>query len=77
MESYAGYRYGQRPVALVWRGIRFEIEQVERDWLSRGVLAGEKTGRHFEVRLLSGQLVELLYDELADAWWVRAAPNRP
>ncbi|MGQ9674053.1 MAG: DUF6504 family protein [Chloroflexota bacterium] len=72
VECHSGYRYGQRPVAVCWRGERREVIKVERAWRSKGALASNAISHHFRVRLAGGELVDLVYDEAGDRWWVRA-----
>jgi hypothetical protein len=82
VESYSGYRYGQRPIAVWWQGKRWNVIEVVREWRSTEVTPGTspEPGRgiedHFRVRIAPSetepeQLVELLYTRVDDAWWLR------
>jgi len=61
VECHSGYEYAQRPTALHWQGVRFEIEAVEAEWRIPG-------GKRFRVRTADGQVFELIYGDLFDEW---------
>lgn len=64
VECYAGYRYPERPRALLWEGERLEVAEVERRWRT-------PSGPAFRVRMHDGRRFTLAYDEAADAWNIR------
>lgn len=61
VECHSGFEYAERPVALVWQGVRLEIEQIEAAWRIPGA-------KRFRVRTTDGQVFELFYGELYDEW---------
>ena len=63
VECHSGYTYAERPLALTWRGTRYEIAAVEARWRIPG-------GTRFRVRTTPGARFELLYVELYDEWRV-------
>jgi hypothetical protein len=61
VECHSGYEYAERPTALIWKGQRLEVEEIEARWRIPG-------GKKFRVRTTDGQVFELLYAELYDEW---------
>jgi hypothetical protein len=64
VESYAGYRYPERPRAFLWKDERIEVEAVERQWRTPAGLA-------FRVRCADARRFTLAYDEAGDRWDVQ------
>jgi hypothetical protein len=63
VECHSGYTYAERPHALTWQGMRYEVAAVEAQWRIPG-------GTKFRVRTAAGARFELLYVELSDEWRV-------
>lgn len=63
VECHSGYTYAQRPVALVWQGIRLKIDAVMAEWQV-------PQGRRFLVMTQNQQQFELIYQESGDFWRV-------
>lgn len=59
--SYSGYKYAQRPISFTWRGKKYVVEVVEREWVT-------PEGFCFSVRTEDGKRFQLAYEEGADAW---------
>lgn len=68
VECHSGFAYAERPLALTWHGMRYEVAAVEAQWRIPG-------GPKFRVRTASGARFELLYVELYDEW--RVHPLEP
>jgi len=64
VECYSGYTYPERPVALYWQDERLEIKRIEAQWQT-------PEGKRFRVRTYDGQVFELEYSVLADAWRIQ------
>jgi hypothetical protein len=58
---YSGYRYAQRPTALVWEGSRIEVGEVVSEWREPGA-------RYYRVRTDDDRRFELCYDERNLIW---------
>ena len=58
---YSGGEYAERPRALNWEGRRLEITEIEDRWLT-------PAGKGFQVRTEDGQVFEVFYDMVLDAW---------
>lgn len=70
VECYSGYAYAERPVAFVWRGQRYQVEQILKRWRS-------PEGPGFLV-LTSGDIrFELIYSEADDEWALRLPADNP
>ncbi len=70
VECYSGYAYAERPVTFVWRGRRYQIEQILKRWRS-------PEGPGFWV-LASGDVrFELIYSEANDEWALRLLADSP
>lgn len=61
VRCYAGYSYPERPVAFVWQGRPYEIEQILHRRRDPG-------GLHFRVRTREGEQFELSYQPVQDRW---------
>jgi hypothetical protein len=68
VECHSGLAYAERPLALIWHGMRYEVATVEAQWRIPG-------GTRFRVRTAAGERFELLYIELYDEW--RVHPLEP
>lgn len=86
VETYSGYRYGERPRTFTWEGRRYEVLSIERRWRTpRGpgfvvtaVLQTEvdPTTQEDSRPMGSGHRRpggrwELTYNEVRDTWHVR------
>lgn len=70
VESYAGYRAEQEPVAVQWDGARRRVEAIVRRWR-------EPDAAFFRVRLEGGALLLLRQDRRTDEWTIASvAPDR-
>ena len=69
VECYAGYRADERPLCFVFRGRRFEVDELDGRWYS-------PDASYFRVRADDGNFYVLRHDEVQDSWTldgVRAA----
>ncbi len=64
VECHAGYRYGERPLALHWEGQRLAVGAVLAAWRA-------PHGLCFRVRAEDDRYFELSYQEAADEWEIR------
>ena len=62
VECYSGSRYGEKPVALIRKGKKYDIQRIEKMWRTPNAL-------HFTVYVEEGKL-NILYDELKDKWFM-------
>ncbi len=60
---YSGYTYAERPKSFQWQGIKYEIEEIEKEWLE----PGEK---HFQVSTGDNKIFQLCYNETEKEWSV-------
>jgi hypothetical protein len=58
---YSGHTYAERPVSLIWEGIKHKVKQIEKEWQEPGA-------RLFQVRTGDGRLFILSYNERGDEW---------
>ncbi len=63
VEVYSSYAYAVEPRGYSVRGEHRAVESVERQWRTPGQI-------HFRVRDERDQIVELIYDEAGDQWWI-------
>jgi hypothetical protein len=68
VECHSGHTYAQEPRAVVWRGRRFPVAQIERRWRT-------PEGPAFLVKTEAGSRFELHYGEWDDTWTIRASVN--
>jgi len=61
VECHSGYEYGERPIALTWKGERLEVTTILDHWRIPG-------GKCFRVETRDEQVFEITYVELYDEW---------
>lgn len=61
VECYSGHTFAERPTAFVWRGHRYQVERVVKQWRS-------PRGPGFRLCTSGGGQFELIYDEVQDEW---------
>ncbi|MFC2064004.1 hypothetical protein ACFLXB_02780 [Chloroflexota bacterium] len=61
VECHSGHEYGERPIALTWKGNRLEIAGIVSRWRI-------PEGKCFRVETTDNQVFELTYIELSDEW---------
>lgn len=61
VSCYSGYTYAERPRSFRWRGIQYEVKDIEKEWLE----PGEK---HFQVRTGDNKSYQLCYNETNKRW---------
>ena len=61
VECHSGYEYGERPIALTWKGERLEVTTILDRWRIPG-------GKCFRVETRDEQVFEITYVELYDEW---------
>jgi hypothetical protein len=64
VECRSDAEFAERPLAVVWQGLRLEVAEVLSRW--RG-----PRERGFRVKTTSGQAFDLTYRELEDEWNVQ------
>lgn len=60
---YSGHDYPERPTSFVLRGKKYEVKQVEKEWLQPGE-------RHFTVRTRDDRTFIVSYHRKEDRWSV-------
>jgi hypothetical protein len=58
---YSGRTYAERPTSFVWRGRKYVVKQVEKEWLEPGE-------RSFTVKTKDGSTFMLSHNQKTDAW---------
>lgn len=69
VECYSGPAYADRPIALMWEGVRLEIGAILSSWRT-------PSGKVFLVRTTDEQAFQLAYDESADQWSISPARDQ-
>lgn len=74
VESYSGYRLAERPKNFTWRGEKYEILEIKRQWIEE---RGQSRKRYFEVLTCPSQgetggvQTRLIsYDEKTHRWFI-------
>ena len=65
VECHSGYTYAERPTAFVWRGRRYQIAQILKQWRT-------PDGPAFQVMTPDDSRFTLSYDESKDIWSLKA-----
>jgi len=71
VECMSGYRANERPVAVTWRGRRYEIVAVTDRWYEGSVRAKEPILDYFKVTTTDGDEFTLRYNRTFDGWGIR------
>ncbi len=61
VSCYSGRTYAERPKSFLWKGTKYKVEEVEKEWREPG-------RKFFRVTTDGGKLFELCYDEAEDRW---------
>jgi hypothetical protein len=61
VKCYSGHTYAERPVSFRWRGIEYQMEEVEKAWREPGE-------RYFQVRTRDNKFFRLCYNEAEKQW---------
>ncbi|MFC2072513.1 DUF6504 family protein [Chloroflexota bacterium] len=61
VSCYSGHTYAERPESFRWRGMEYEVKEIEKEWL-------ESAERHFQVRTGDNKLFQLCYNEKDQQW---------
>jgi len=61
VKCYSGQTYAERPRSFTWEGIKYEVEEIEKEWREPGE-------RHFQVRTRDNKLFQLCYNERQQQW---------
>jgi len=64
------YREAERPVSFMWRGKRFEIEEILDRWYEGHRDPTRMPLRYFRVRTKGGEVHVLRYHEFFAAWGI-------
>ncbi len=64
VECYSGHEYAVRPLAIHWQEERLEVETILNAWRT-------PQGKGFRVRIVNGQVFDLLYDLQSDHWSIQ------
>ena len=64
VSGYSGHTYAQRPDSFRWRGVGYEVVEIEKEWLEPGL-------KCFQVRTADGKLFRLCYNEAGKEWLLR------
>lgn len=65
VECYSGYRYGERPKALTWEGVRLEVAAVLATWRCPGRDC-------YLVKMTDDQVMQVSYLEESGEWVAEA-----
>lgn len=68
VETYAGYKADERPVAFVFRTHRYEITEIIDRWYEGAVQTGTNTVDYFKIRTSTGELFLLRHRASPDLW---------
>ena len=61
VKCYSGYIYAEEPRSFEWRGVTYEVKEIEGVWQEPGE-------RHFQVRTGGDEVFELCYHETGGQW---------
>ena len=61
VSCYSGHTYAQRPVSFTWRGVEYQVVEVEKEWR-------EPDRRCFRVKTGDNKCFQLCYNEAQEEW---------
>jgi hypothetical protein len=64
VECHSESSYPEKPLALIWEGMRHEVETILSQWR-------DPQGMHFRVRTTEGLVFELSYGTATEAWLIK------
>lgn len=71
VECYSGYKADERPQTFIFRGQRWEVEEIVDRWYEGGIEPGRPEVNYFKVRTTKGNVFLLSYVSLIDAWSIQ------
>ena len=71
VECYSGSRANERPMAFLYQGKRFEIQEIVDRWYEGSTDTGKPVADYFKVRTADGTIYLLRYLAMFDAWSIR------
>ena len=71
VECYSGYKANERPQTFIFRGQRWEVEEIVDRWYEGGIEPGRPEVNYFKVRTTKGNVFLLSYVSLIDAWSIQ------
>ncbi|MBD3223202.1 MAG: hypothetical protein GF313_00620 [Caldithrix sp.] len=70
VDSYAGYRGEERPVAIYYQQEKWVIETIIDQWFEGPLTAGKPSYRYFKVRTIKDRIFILRYNTSLHIWSV-------
>jgi hypothetical protein len=61
VNCYSGHTYAERPKSFVWKGIEYDVEEIEKAWQEPGE-------RYFLVHTRDNKMFKLCYNESQERW---------
>jgi hypothetical protein len=71
VECYSGYKANERPIAFIFQGARWEVQEIIDRWYEGGHESSRPKISYFKVRTTEGQAFIIRYQSLFDAWSIQ------
>jgi hypothetical protein len=71
VECYSGYKANERPIAFIFQGARWEVQEIIDRWCEGDHESSRPEISYFKVRTTEGQVFIIRYQSLFDAWSIQ------
>lgn len=71
VECYSGFKANERPVAFIYQGERWEIQEITDCWYEGDLDSNRPIIDYFKVRTTDGKIYLLRYQSELGAWSLR------
>jgi hypothetical protein len=75
VSTHSGFKADERPLAFIWRGREYRIEEIIDRWYEGGLKTGAPALSYFKVRADDTRLYLLRYNGLFDGWAIVVPPQ--
>ncbi len=74
VSTYSGFKADERPVAFIWQGRKYQLQEIIDRWYEGGLKPGAPGLSYFKVRADDGRDYLLRYNSLFDEWAIVIPP---
>ena len=69
VSCYSGHTYAERPISFTWRGVEYQVAEVEKEWRQPGK-------KCFRVKTGDSKSFQLCYNEDQEEWSLKELSDK-
>jgi hypothetical protein len=74
--THSGFKADERPVAFIWQGRQYRIQDIIDRWYEGGMKAGSPALNYFKILADNGSQYIIRHNALFDAWAIVISDKR-